>query len=147
MRRGSNEQVCKSNLAFALRVAIKKKYSRISAAALSDEFNLRALGANTISAETMRKWRSGSVIPSASHLVVLRDWLGLDLNALFSRVVHEAAVDQSTDLPLNEKPLSPHDALERLDETIRVLLDTRKTISSEMRKIEKQAAAFRKKTP
>jgi transcriptional regulator with XRE-family HTH domain len=147
MRRGSNEQVCKSNLAHALRVAIKKKYTRISAAALSDEFNLRALGASTISAETMRKWRSGSVMPSASHLVVLRDWLGLDLNTLFSRVEHKAVRDQNPDRPVNEKPLSPIDALERLDETIRVLLDTRRTISSEMRKIEKQAEAIRKKRP
>ena len=147
MRRGSNEQVCKSNLAHALRVAIKKRHSRISAAALSDEFNLRALGATTISAETMRKWRSGSVMPSASHLVVLRDWLDLDLNTIFSRVEQSASFDETTSRPAGKTPLSPNEALESLDETIKTLLDTRKMISSEMREIEKQLASFSKKMP
>jgi glucokinase len=140
MPSSTNNQIICKNLSWALSQSLKTKRLRTSSAALANEFNLRALGVSTISSETMRKWRSGSAMPSPGHLVVLRDWLGLDLNVIFSRVEQTVAAGVALTARDN-KPLSPNDALESLDETIKVLLDTRKTISAEMRKLEKRSTA------
>lgn len=130
----SNMDICLHNFSHVLRDALRKRYPRSSTAKVANEFNLRALGVNTISGETMRKWRSGSTMPSPGHMVVLRDWLQIDFNQIFSRSKVNASEHASTNNG-GEAPMSPSVALDTLDHTIKVLLDTRKTISNEMRKV------------
>lgn len=59
------------------------RYKKIpSAAFVAKEFNLRAMDINPISQESARKWICGSAIPKLNKLLILQNWLELDLNSL-----------------------------------------------------------------
>ena len=147
MPSAKNNHTARSNLSRALKASLSSKGSKIlSSSKLANEFNLRAIGAATITPETMRKWLSGAAMPSAGHLVVLREWLKLDLNAIFSRSEKKESFDEWITDPLIGKALANNAALETLDETIKVLLNTRKTMSSEIKANDKRLANSRKKT-
>ena len=64
-----------------------EKHSQItlSATALANAFNLRADGTTTISRQTARKWLTGESIPEPGHLLVLVEWLKLDMNEVYKR--------------------------------------------------------------
>ena len=67
----------------ALEHALIKRYSKLpSASFLAREFNLRANSVDFISQESARKWLRGLSLPQLDKLIILRDWLDLDLNAL-----------------------------------------------------------------
>lgn len=131
----TNGEIVLDNFSYVLRRALSQRYQRASSAHLCAEFNLRSLGAPTISSETMRKWRSGISMPAPGHMIILRDWLSLDLNDIFSRKILSRVGDVPAP-PDVKKSVTPDVALDALDESIKVLIDTRKVISDEIRKIE-----------
>ena len=57
----------------------------LSATALANAFNLRADGTTTISRQTARKWLNGESIPEPGHLLVLVEWLEIDMNKVYKR--------------------------------------------------------------
>ena len=62
-----------------------KKYKKIpSGTFLSNQFNLRAEGTTTITAETARKWVKGLSVPEIDRFKVLIKWLELDIDGLFN---------------------------------------------------------------
>ena len=131
----TNANMVLNNFSYALRQALSQRYRRASSAHLCAEFNLRSLGAPSISAETMRKWRSGISMPAPGHMVILRDWLSLDLNDIFSRKILSTVRVEPAPRDVN-KPVTPDVALDALDESIKVFIDTRKVISDEIKKVE-----------
>jgi hypothetical protein len=65
--------------------ALIKKYKKLpSSAFLSNQFNLRAEGTTTITAETARKWVKGLSVPEIDRFKVLIKWLELDVDDLFN---------------------------------------------------------------
>jgi hypothetical protein len=70
--------------------ALIKKYMKVpSGAFLSNQFNLRAEGTTTITAETARKWVKGLSVPEIDRFKVLIRWLELDVDDLFNtKAVH-----------------------------------------------------------
>jgi hypothetical protein len=65
--------------------ALIKKYKKVpSGAFLSNQFNLRAEGTTTITAETARKWVKGLSVPEIDRFKVLIKWLELDVDGLFN---------------------------------------------------------------
>jgi len=129
----SHNQICLNNLSLILMQAFSQRYPKASTSFLANEFNLRALNVPTISGETMRKWRSGSSMPAPGHLTVLRKWLDLDLNKVFSSSM---VVRSGHPIIVEDENLAPYEALDYLDQTIKALVDTRKVISLELRKVE-----------
>jgi hypothetical protein len=55
-----------------------------SGAFLSNQFNLRAEGTSTITAETARKWVKGLSVPEIDRFKVLIKWLELDVDSIFN---------------------------------------------------------------
>lgn len=133
--RDTNADIVLDNLSYALRQELSRRYRRASSASLCVEFNLRSLGAPTISPETMRKWRSGISMPAPGHMIILRDWLSLDLNDIFSRRILSRVGDVPAPRDVN-KPVTPDVALDALDDSIKVLIDMRKVISDEIKRVE-----------
>jgi hypothetical protein len=65
--------------------ALIKRYRKVpSGAFLSNQFNLRAEGTTTITAETARKWVKGLSVPEIDRFKVLIKWLELDVDGLFN---------------------------------------------------------------
>lgn len=61
-----------------------KKFGEIpSANAFANEFNIRAYGTKTITGETARKWMHGLAVPEIDKLLVLVDWLEINVLELF----------------------------------------------------------------
>ena len=61
-----------------------RKYKKIpSANFFANQFNLRAKGTTTITAETARKWLRGISVPEIDRFLVLIDWLGFHPGELF----------------------------------------------------------------
>ena len=81
MRERKNTKVLFSE---QLNELLKEKYGSVpSAAAFAMQFNLRAHGTKTISRESARKWLKGLALPEISKLIVLVEWLSLDINKIF----------------------------------------------------------------
>ena len=56
---------------------------------LANQFNLRAEGTTTITAETARKWIKGLSVPEIDRFKVLIKWLEFDVDDLFNtKAVH-----------------------------------------------------------
>lgn len=71
------------SFALALANALLVHYREIPPASfLAREFNLRNHHSEPITQESARRWLKGLAIPKFDKLVILRSWLGLDLNAL-----------------------------------------------------------------
>ena len=72
-------------------------------------------------------------MPAPGHLTVLRKWLDLDLNKVFSS---STVVRSGHPIIVEDENLAPYEALDYLDQTIKALVDTRKVISVALRKVE-----------
>ncbi len=60
------------------------KYKKVpSGYFFANQFNLRAKGTSTISAETARKWIKGIAVPEIDRFKVLIEWLSIDISDLF----------------------------------------------------------------
>jgi len=74
-----------AKFAEVLNRALIKKYKKVpSGAFLSNQFNLRAEGTSTITAETARKWVKGLSVPEIDRFKVLIKWLELDVDSIFN---------------------------------------------------------------
>ena len=61
-----------------------RKYKKTpSANFFANQFNVRAKGTTTITAETARKWIRGIAVPEIDRFIVLIDWLGFHPGELF----------------------------------------------------------------
>ena len=71
------------SFALALANALLVHYREIpSASFLAREFNLRNHHSEPITQESARRWLKGLAIPKFDKLIILRSWLGIDLNTL-----------------------------------------------------------------
>jgi hypothetical protein len=69
-----------------LRLKCKQKYGVIlSAEQFARNYNLRSHEMNSISRETARKWLRGVSFPEPKRLIVLIDWLDIDLNSVLNK--------------------------------------------------------------
>lgn len=83
-----------------LREALERRYKKIpSAAFIAKEFNLRSTSTTPVTAEAARRWLRGISIPEFDKLVVLRNWLSLDLNLICIEVGVVNQGDQSNQTP------------------------------------------------
>jgi hypothetical protein len=74
-----------AKFAEVLNRALLKKYKKIpSGSFLANQFNLRAEGTTTITAETARKWVKGLSVPEIDRFKVLIKWLELDVDSIFN---------------------------------------------------------------
>ena len=65
-----------------------KKYNKVpSGYFFANQFNLRAQGTSTITAETARKWIKGISVPEIDRFKVLIDWLDFNPAELFDTTI------------------------------------------------------------
>jgi hypothetical protein len=80
-----NKQTVLKRFSRALQAALIDQFGKgFSAQRLANEFNLRASGTTTITRQTALNWITGRDIPNLGRLYVLKNWLNLDLNEVFS---------------------------------------------------------------
>ena len=71
----------KEEFSHSLRESPKLQYGKLpSAEVVARNFNLRAHGTTPVTQESVRRWMRGESLPKSDHLIVLTQWLGLDLN-------------------------------------------------------------------
>lgn len=81
-----NQNVILESFSMELRSKCKEKYGAIlSAEHFSRNYNLRANEVDSISRESARKWLRGISFPEPAKLMVLIDWLNLDLNSVLTK--------------------------------------------------------------
>lgn len=99
------------------------KYNKVpSGYFFANQFNLRAKGTSTITAETARKWIKGIAVPEIDRFKVLIDWLNLDISELFhGKTVH-----------LTNK--ETHDVIDAIETKIHDLAETIKKFRSKKNK-------------
>jgi hypothetical protein len=83
-----------------------------SGAFLSNQFNLRAEGTTTITAETARKWVKGLSVPEIDRFKVLIKWLELDVDSIFN----------TTEVHLSRK--ETNDVIDAIESKINDLVET-----------------------
>lgn len=85
-----NRKEFAAKFADVLNRALIMKYKKVpSGYFLANQFNLRAEGTTTITAETARKWVKGLSVPEIDRFKVLIRWLELDVDDLFNtKAVH-----------------------------------------------------------
>ena len=67
-----------------LNESLIKKYNKTpSANFVANQFNLRANGTTTITAETARKWMRGIAVPEIDRFIVLIHWLEFQPEEIF----------------------------------------------------------------
>ena len=67
-----------------LNESLIKKYNKTpSANFVANQFNLRANGTTTITAETARKWMRGIAVPEIDRFIVLINWLEFQPEEIF----------------------------------------------------------------
>lgn len=97
----NNRETTASYLAKLINQALIIKFGRVPSASLfANQFNLRAYGTSTITRETARKWILGLSIPEIDKLIVLTEWLDLDISSIFKRKKKTFLVNQN----LQNKP-------------------------------------------
>jgi hypothetical protein len=97
----------KDQFATALREALKAKYGRLpSTSFIAMHFNIR-VASNGVSGETVRRWIRGVSLPRCTHMDVLVEWLGLDMDRVIKRM-------RGTTSPELAEPLSEPSRLERV---------------------------------
>ena len=95
------------------------KYKKVpSGYFFANQFNLRAKGTTTITAETARKWIKGISVPEIDRFKVLIEWLSMDTSELFNaKTVH-----------LSNK--ESHDVIDAIETKIHDLAETIKKFRS-----------------
>jgi hypothetical protein len=90
------------------------KYNKVpSGYFFANQFNLRAKGTSTITAETARKWIKGITVPEIDRFKVLIDWLNLDTSELFhDKTVH--LTNKETNDVINAIETKIHDLAETI---------------------------------
>jgi hypothetical protein len=88
---------------------------------LAIEFNLRASGCREITRETGRRWLIGGALPEYGRLVLLKQWLKLDMNVIFDTT--EAVTDQNT-MQNTFLTIDAINALDRISAEARILRES-----------------------
>ncbi len=85
-----NRKEFAARFAEVLNAHLVKKYNKVpSGYFFANQFNLRAQGTTTITAETARKWIKGIAVPEIDRFKVLIEWLSMDTSELFNaKTVH-----------------------------------------------------------
>jgi hypothetical protein len=74
----------KEEFAHSLRESLKLHYGKLpSAEVVARNFNLRAHGTTPVTQESVRRWMRGESFPKPDHLIVLVQWLHLNLNEIY----------------------------------------------------------------
>ena len=82
----------KEYFSHSLRESLKLQYGKLpSAEVVSRDFNLRAHGTTPVTQESVRRWIRGESLPKPDHLIVLMQWLDLDLNEIYGKESSESA--------------------------------------------------------
>ena len=85
MQMMENRKQFAAKFASVLNEHLIKKYKKIpSGYFFANQFNLRAKGTTTISAETARKWIKGLAVPEIDRFKVLIEWLEINTADLFN---------------------------------------------------------------
>ena len=80
----NNRQHIANEFSELLNKCLIKKYKKIpSANFVANQFNFRANGTSTITAETARKWLRGKAVPEIDRFIVLIDWLEFHPGQIF----------------------------------------------------------------
>lgn len=107
-----------------IKKSLRIKYGKVpSASRFANEFNLRAHGTKTITNETARKWLLGLTFPEIDKLIVLSDWLEIDLS-----IVLKGALQQSHRSSSNLKDLTDHLDFHIQDCIKKLNYDSKKTL-------------------
>lgn len=81
----SEIQQVRELFALEFRNALARRYGRIpSSAFVAREFNIRAYGCEPVTHESARRWLRGLSLPNGERLRILKTWLEMDLNFLFT---------------------------------------------------------------
>ena len=109
-----NRKEFAAKFAEILNRALTRKYKKVpSGAFLSNQFNLRAQGTTTITAETARKWVKGLSVPEIDRFKVLIKWLELDVDGLFNtKEVHLSRKESNDAIDAIENKM--HDLVEMI---------------------------------
>ena len=83
-----NRKQFAAKFAEVLKLHLIKKYKKVpSGYFFANQFNLRAQGTSTITAETARKWIKGISVPEIDRFKVLIDWLDFNPGELFDTTI------------------------------------------------------------
>lgn len=94
----------------------------LTAESLAREFNLRAIGCDSITRETARRWLTGSALPEYGRLVVLKKWLELDMNFIFDPSICFLHPTKS-EFSISDKEIDVINALDKIAAQARTLKD------------------------
>ena len=92
----------KNKFSHSLRESLKFHYGKLpSAEVVSRDFNLRAHGTTPVTQESVRRWIRGESLPKPDHLIVLVQWLHLNLNEIYDPGNHTESACQAEQWPGN----------------------------------------------
>ena len=88
--------IMKENFSHSLRERLKLQYGKLpSAEVIARNFNLRAHDTTPVTQESVRRWIRGESLPKPDHLIVLVQWLHLNLNEIYGIGSHPESACQS----------------------------------------------------
>ncbi|MEY3106172.1 MAG: hypothetical protein RIT35_335 [Pseudomonadota bacterium] len=86
----------KDAFSHALRESLKLQYGKLpSAEVVARNFNLRAHGTTPVTQESVRRWIRGESLPKPDHLIILVQWLHLNLNQIYENESHTESACKS----------------------------------------------------
>ena len=86
----------KEYFSHSLRESLKLQYGKLpSAEVVAQNFNLRAHSTTPVTQESVRRWMRGESLPKPDHLIVLMQWLNLDLNKIYGKEKNSESACQS----------------------------------------------------
>jgi hypothetical protein len=86
----------KDAFSHALRESLKLQYGKLpSAEVVARNFNLRAHGTTPVTQESVRRWIRGESLPKPDHLIILVQWLHLNLNQIYENESHPESACKS----------------------------------------------------
>lgn len=125
-----SEYELKKCFSSVLQESLVKRYKKLpSSAFVAKEFNLRAVGSTPVTSEAVRRWIKGISLPEFERMVVLRNWLGIDLNL----VCLEASMTYGS----VAKGLPPLSVTSKKDRFVEIAHEIDESVSLLIRELEK----------
>ena len=88
-----------------LKVALRHRYQKVPTATyVANQFNIKSGAKKGVSPEIVRRWLKGATIPDLEKLLILKKWLGIDLNA-FANVIEDKSTPINNANVLVETPI------------------------------------------
>ena len=86
------------SFAETFQLALVRKYKKVPTAQfISVQFNARCEPDRDITQESVRRWLNGITMPEFDRLIIIKDWLGIDLNG-FGKPESEYPAPSNTEL-------------------------------------------------